>query len=109
MPALSKKLMRSLPTLTEVVRQPSAAAQAPHAEEPAPLLSAAAQEELIERLLARLEEPLQARVQALVGELLQEQVQALQPRIRVKVDAAVRKAVTEALTGERLPARRTKS
>lgn len=94
MPALSKKIMRSLPTLTEVVQS-----QAPAAASPA---SGAAldDEALMQRVLQRLELTLDEQVRQVVAAVLDEQMQELAPRIRQRVDAAVRKAVTQAVAGE---------
>jgi len=95
-PALSKKLMRSLPTLTEVVDAPTLPS--------AP--GAAGQDEaaLVERVLKQLEPVLEAQVetqlQRAISDLVREQVALLQPRIRQKVDAAARKAVTQAVAAE---------
>ena len=96
MPALSKKIMRSLPTLTEVVQSQ---APAPAAASPAP--GAALDEEaLMQRVLQRLELTLDEQVRQVVAAVLDEQMKELAPRIRQRVDAAVRKAVTQAVAGE---------
>jgi hypothetical protein len=94
MPALSKKIMRSLPTLTEVVP-----AQAPAA---APLANGPSMDEeaLMLRVLQRLELTLDEQVRQVVATVLDEQMKELAPRIRQRVDAAVRKAVTQAVAGE---------
>jgi len=97
MAALSKKLLRTLPTLTEVVDVPVLPAAA--AGDP--------DEALIERVLMRLELTLDAQVQKVVADALQEQMKDLAPRIRQRVDNAVRKAVTQAVAAEiKPPARR---
>lgn len=94
MPALSKKIMRSLPTLTEVVP-----AQVPAA--PPPVGAASLDEEaLMQRVLQRLELTLDEQVRQVVAAVLDEQMEELAPRIRQRVDAAVRKAVTQAVAGE---------
>lgn len=94
MPALSKKLLRTLPTLTEVVDVPA----------PVVLASGASgdllEEVLIQRVLQRLELTLDAQVQKVVADALQEQMKDLAPRIRQRVDNAVRKAVGQALIAE---------
>ncbi len=99
-PALTKKLMRTLPTLTEVVD----AAPAPIAPVDA---AAREQDALVERVLRQLEPTLEAQVemqlQKAISGLVHEQVQLLLPRIRQKVDAAVRKAVTQAVATELTP------
>lgn len=99
-PALSKKLMRSLPTLTEVVDAPPL---------PAAPVAARGEDEaaLVERVLRQLEPVLEAQVemqlQKAISELVHEQVQLLLPRIRQKVDAAARKAVAQAISAELKP------
>lgn len=98
MAALSKKLLRTLPTLTEVVDVPA---------QPTPATGDLDEEALIERVLMRLELTLDAQVQKVVADALQEQMKDLAPRIRQRVDNAVRKAVTQALaTGTKPPASR---
>lgn len=95
MAALSKKLLRTLPTLTEVVDVPA---------QPTAAAAADPEEALIERVLQRLELTLDAQVQKVVADALQEQMKDLAPRIRQRVDNAVRKAVTQALAEETKPA-----
>ena len=96
MPALPKKLMRSLPTLTEVVD----VAVAPPAADAVGDLD---EEELMHRVLQRLELTLDDLVRQVVASALEEQMKELAPRIRQRVDNAVRKAVTQAVAGERKP------
>lgn len=99
-PTLSKKLMRSLPTLTEVVMAPTPQASAPQAS-PGPSFE---EEVLVQRVLQRLELTLDEQVRAVVSSALEEQMKELAPRIRQRVDNAVRKAVTQAVAGElRIP------
>lgn len=93
MAALSKKLLRTLPTLTEVVDVPAQPAA----------VSGDLEEALIQRVLMRLELTLDAQVQKVVADALQEQMKDLAPRIRQRVDNAVRKAVTQALAAETKP------
>lgn len=96
MPALPKKLMRSLPTLTEVVDSPAAA----------PVTAAATnldEEALMHRVLQRLELTLDEQIRQVVTAALEEQMKELAPRIRQRVDNAVRKAVTQAVAGELKP------
>lgn len=96
MPALSKKLMRSLPTLTEVVDVPAPAAiAAPQA--------GLDEEALVQRVLQRLEQTLDEQVRKVVADALQDQMKELAPRIRQRVDNAVRKAVTQAVAAETRP------
>ncbi|MDE2617551.1 MAG: hypothetical protein KGL73_11095 [Burkholderiales bacterium] len=102
MPALTKKLLRTLPTLTEVVDVPPLAAAVPGA-------SGDLEEALVRRVLQRLEPTLDAQVQKVVADALQEQMKDLAPRIRQRVDNAVRKAVTLAVAAEsELPAGRAR-
>jgi hypothetical protein len=89
MPALSKKIMRSLPTLTEVVDLPAPAAPAGLDDEA-----------LIQRILQRLEPKLEEQVRKVVADALQEQMKDLAPRIRQRVDNAVRKALGQVVTTE---------
>lgn len=95
-PALSKKLLRSLPTLTEVVATP-----------PAPAAAAVPgqidEEALVERVRQRMELSLQAQIQTAVAAALEAQMKELGPRIRQRVDNAVRKAVTQAVAAELQP------
>ncbi|MFN4360611.1 MAG: hypothetical protein ACK4F4_07800 [Hylemonella sp.] len=95
MTALSKKIMRSLPTLTEVVQ-----AQVPAAASSAAGGTALDEEALMQRVLQRLELTLDEQVRQVVAAVLDEQMKELAPRIRQRVDAAVRKAVTQAVAGE---------
>lgn len=96
-PALSKKLLRSLPTLTEVVdAPPSPAAPMRAVMTPGGDID---EEALVERVLQRLGPVLEARIQAEV----QAQVKELGPRIRQRVDSAVRKALTQMTTVEDEP------
>jgi len=94
MAALSKKLLRTLPTLTEVVDVPA---------QPMAASGDLDEEALIERVLMRLELTLDAQVQKVVADALQEQMKDLAPRIRQRVDNAVRKAVTQAVAAETKP------
>src|SRR5262245_49903198 len=96
MPALPKKLMRSLPTLTEVVDT----IVEPHETEPGSTLD---EEALMHRVLQRLELTLDEQVRQVVASALEEQMKELAPRIRQRVDNAVRKAVTQAVAGELKP------
>lgn len=95
MTALSKKIMRSLPTLTEVVQ-----AQVPAASPTTAGGTALDEEALMQRVLQRLELTLDEQVRQVVAAVLDEQMKELAPRIRQRVDAAVRKAVTQAVAGE---------
>jgi FixJ family two-component response regulator len=102
MPPLSKKLMRSLPTLTEVVDAPVPGA-GPLQD---PAKPAVDEEALVRLVLERLERTLDEQVRQVVSTALEEQMKELAPRIRQRVDNAVRKAVTQAVAGElKLPPR----
>ncbi len=96
MPALPKKLMRSLPTLTEVVDT----VVEPHDTGADDALD---EEALMHRVLQRLELTLDDLVRQVVASALEEQMKELAPRIRQRVDNAVRKAVTQAVAGELKP------
>jgi hypothetical protein len=99
-PTLSRKLLRSLPTLTEVVAAPPPVA----APQPAATSSAAgpasAEDALVERVLQRLEGTLDAQIRQAVAEALEVQMKDLAPRIRQRVDSAVRKALAGELKSE---------
>ena len=95
MPALPKKLMRSLPTLTEVVDTAVLPATGTTGD--------LDEEELMHRVLQRLELTLDDLVRQVVASALEEQMKELAPRIRQRVDNAVRKAVTQAVAGELKP------
>ena len=98
-PALPKKIMRALPTLTEVVdasKQQAASAALASAD----LDEAVLVERILRQIEPRLEAQVEVQLQKAISELVHEQVQLLQTRIRAKVDAAVRKAVTQAVSEE---------
>jgi hypothetical protein len=99
MATLSKKLMRTLPTLTEVVAAPGtvAVSAAPVAAEP----SAFDEEVLIQQVQARLELSLDLRIQHAVDRIVREQLHEMEPQIRARVDAEVREAVAQAISEER--------
>lgn len=99
-PPLSKKLMRSLPTLTEVVGAPLPVAVSRPASLEASAAPGSAEDELVARVLQRLEGQLEEQIRKVVAEALEEQMKDLAPRIRQRVDNAVRKA----MTGELKPA-----
>ncbi len=91
-PPLSKKLMRSLPTLTEVVAGPPAP--------PAAAVPSSAEDAIVERVLQRLEGTLEEQIRKAVAEALEVQMKDLAPRIRQRVDSAVRKAMAGELKPE---------
>lgn len=87
-----KNLPRFLPTLTEVVHLPVAAAVAGE--------STVSADDLIDRIMLRLDGPLQGALQAVLGTLVVEKLREMEPRIRDEVDRAVRIAVEEAIAQE---------
>lgn len=96
MPALPKKLMRSLPTLTEVVDTAVTSPDTVAVED-------LDEEALMHRVLQRLELTLDDLVRQVVASALEEQMKELAPRIRQRVDNAVRKAVSQAVASELKP------
>ena len=97
MATLSKKLMRTLPTLTEVV----GAAAAPQVASPDAEAVPFDDEVLIQQVQARLELSLDLRIQHAVDRIVREQLHEMEPQIRARVDAEVREAVAQALSEER--------
>lgn len=93
-PVLPKKLLRSLPTLTEVIDAP-APPSVPASPAAVPLGGTAEEEALIARVLQRLDQTLEARIQQAVATALEAQLKDLGPRIRQRVDYAVRKALAQ--------------
>jgi hypothetical protein len=88
-PVLPKKLLRSLPTLTEVVNA------APPPSVPASPAGLSGEDALVERVLQRLAPALEERIQQAVATALEAQMKELGPRIRQRVDYAVRKALAQ--------------
>ncbi len=99
-PPLSKKLMRSLPTLTEVVAGPPAVAAPTPPAPPAAAVPSSAEDAIVERVLQRLEGTLEEQIRKAVAEALEVQMKDLAPRIRQRVDSAVRKAMAGELKPE---------
>lgn len=99
MPAIPKRLLRSLPTLTEVVNVPPVlsdrAAVASH--QPETLQDT---EAIIERVMQRLDLSLESHVREVVESLVQEQLREVQARLKQKVAVAVRQAVAKAVAAE---------
>ncbi len=85
--------MRSLPTLTEVVAAPPPVAAPQPATASGTAGPASAEDVLVERVLQRLEGTLDAQIRQAVAEALEVQMKDLAPRIRQRVDSAVRKAL----------------
>lgn len=99
MPAIPKKLLRSLPTLTEVVSVP------PVLSDRVPLASSESEalpdtEAIIERVMQRLDLSLESHVREAIESLVQEQLREVQTRLKQKVALAVRQAVTKAVAAE---------
>lgn len=86
---------RFVPTLTEVVQAPPAAAQ-PAAAPPA----AVSEEQLVRRIMQRVELQLDKRLREALAVVLLEHTRSLAPRLREEVEAAVRKAVAQAVADE---------
>jgi len=100
MPAIPKKLLRSLPTLTEVVTVPvlsdHAALNAPTPPFETVLDSAL----IIERVLQRLDASVQAQVREVVETVVQDHLREVQARLKQKVAVAVRQAIAKAVAAE---------
>jgi hypothetical protein len=97
MPAIPKKLLRTLPTLTEVVTPPVLSdAVSEGARTPTALDS----EAIIERVMQRLDVSLEDRVRQVVDTIVQEHIREIEPRLKQKVGVAVRAAVSKAVTAE---------
>ena len=97
MPAISKKLLRSLPTLTEVVAVPVLSTPV---YETALQPSMSDTEAVVERVMQRLGVSLEDRVRHVIDSLVQEHMREIEPRLRQKVGVAVRAAVSKAVTAE---------
>ena len=97
MPALPKRLLRSLPTLTEVVTMPVPPdpVSALDSQSPAPDSDA-----IIERVMQRLDLSLQTHVREVVESLVLEHIREVEPRLKQKVAVAVRQAVAKAAAAE---------
>jgi hypothetical protein len=99
MPAIPKKLLRSLPTLTEVVTVPvlsDHAAQNADAPSTETMTYAGTDNDtdaIIDGVMLRLDLSLQTHVQAVIEKLVQEHIREIEPRLKQKVTVAVRQAV----------------
>lgn len=82
---------RFVPTLTEVVQQPSQATGG---------MAAAQQEHLVQRVLQRIDLSLERRLREVVGQVVLEHTQTLAPRLREEIEAAVRQSVAQAFAQE---------
>lgn len=89
MPALSKKQLRSLPTLTEVVEQTDFASTL-QADEGQPDVDL-----IVETVLHRLDLSLKAHIREVVESLVLTHIQEVEPRLKQKVSIAVRQAVAK--------------
>jgi len=95
-PAIPKKLLRSLPTLTEVVTVPVLSDPVPALEpQPSPDTEA-----IVERVMQRLDLSLQTHVREVVESLVLEHIREVEPRLKQKVAVAVRQAVAKAVAAE---------
>ncbi|MBI5279579.1 MAG: hypothetical protein HY854_24315 [Burkholderiales bacterium] len=79
-----------VPTLTEVVRSPPAAA-------PEPVFF---EDQLVVKVMQRVDLSLERRLREAIATVLLEHTRSLGPAIRQEVEAAVRQAVTQALADE---------
>lgn len=84
------KVLRSLPTLTEVV--------APHALEPS---TDSATDAIYQRVMQRLELTLKEQILAALREAVDGQMSMLVPGIRTHVEREVRQLIAEAVAAER--------
>lgn len=96
---------RFVPTLTEVVQAPAAAATAPAQPAPmaapsAPAAPAISQEQIAQRVLQRLDLTLDRRVREAISTVVLEQTSALAPLLRERLEAVVRQAVAQAVAEE---------
>jgi len=99
MPAIPKKLLRSLPTLTEVVNMPPVLSD--RAAVASPQSGASPDTEaIIERVMQRLDLSLESHVREVVEAMVQEQLREVQARLKQKVAVAVRQAVAKAVVAE---------
>jgi hypothetical protein len=99
MPAIPKKLLRSLPTLTEVVSAPPVLSDRAAVASPQPE-TLPDPEAIIERVMQRLDLSLESHVREVVETLVQEQLSEVQTRLKQKVAIAVRQAVAKAVAAE---------
>jgi hypothetical protein len=91
-----RNLPRFLPTLTQVVRQPEADADAPAEMHPSPLDT----EQMIHRVLQRVDLALEPMLREAIGPMVVDQITAMATRMRPEVEAVVRQAVADALAHE---------
>ena len=89
MAELTKKQMRALPTLTEVVKTTSTPADAGQAK------LELETELIIERVMQRLDLSLSAYIRDVVEALVLSHIQEVEPRLKQKVSIAVRQAVAK--------------
>jgi hypothetical protein len=99
MPAIPRKLLRSLPTLTEVVSAPPVLSDRVAAAAPQSEVSPDS-EAIIERVMQRLDLSLESHVRAVVESVFQEQLREVQARLKQKVGVAVRQSVSKAVAAE---------
>jgi hypothetical protein len=89
MAGLSKKQMRALPTLTEVVAAHPDFAPTAQPEDEADI------ELLVERVMQRLDLSLKSHIREVVESLVLAHIQEFEPRLKQKVSIAVRQAVAK--------------
>jgi hypothetical protein len=90
MASLTKKQMRSLPTLTEVVDTSLAKPTDPLLQPGAPEI-----EVIVERVMQRLDLSLPGYIREVVEALVLTHIQEVEPRLKQKVSIAVRQAVAK--------------
>lgn len=101
MPAIPKKLLRSLPILTEVVSVPPVLSdRVAAAVPPPPSETLPDTEAIIERVMQRLDLSLESHVREVVESVVQEQLREVQARLKQKVAVAVRQTVAKAVAAE---------
>jgi dynactin complex subunit len=99
MHAIPRKLLRTLPTLTEVVTVPTGLSD--RAEVASPQVEALPDTEvIIERVMQLLDLSLESHVREVVESVVQEQLSEVQARLKQKVNVAVRQAVVRAVAAE---------
>jgi hypothetical protein len=84
-----------VPTLTEVVKTPPAAVQAP-----AGSMFGMTEEQWVHRIMQRVDLTLDRRVREAIAMVVLEQTRTLMPMLRAELETAVRDAVADALAEE---------
>lgn len=99
MAAIPQKLLRSLPTLTEVVSAPPVLSDRVTANAPPPA-SPVDSDAIIEGVMQRLDLTLETHVREVVESFVLEQLKEVQSRLKQKVTVAVRQVVAKAVVAE---------